>query len=264
MRSLTGMPNVDGSWPFVTARGDTLPGQHDGTPLLKRWMDELFGVLQAAMNGAGLTPSGTADIAGAVTGDIESCQVLQAIQAMFMPAGIILPLASATIPTGARLLACNGQVVSSSSYPRLVANTYCGNANNATAPAFYKTSDAGGTTRSTSGGYFVLPDLRGCFLRGYDPTEEQDPDGSLRQIGSLQGDVVGNHSHEGLHCDTGPMDVDLVKLEDYGFTSTPGSDTYYVTANPAVPLRVDTDDSGTGILTETRPVNNAFQWCITY
>ncbi len=37
-------------------------------------------------------------------------------------------------------------------------------------------------------GKATTPDMRGCFVRGYDPTGEVDPDGESRDIGSLQVD----------------------------------------------------------------------------
>jgi hypothetical protein len=67
---------------------------------------------------------------------------------------------------GDRLLLLVGQVVTISSYQDLCDAIYCGDADNATAPCFYKTSDAGGTTRSTSGTYMVMLDARGLPFKG--------------------------------------------------------------------------------------------------
>jgi hypothetical protein len=67
---------------------------------------------------------------------------------------------------GDRVLLLQGQVISIASYTRLVAACYVGDPSNPTAPAFYKTSDAGGTTRDTAGGFFVLPDTRAVNLKG--------------------------------------------------------------------------------------------------
>ena len=44
-------------------------------------------------------------------------------------------------------------------------------------------------------GYLKLPDLRGKFLRGLDPSGTGDPDGAKRTVGSFQGDQVGSHPH---------------------------------------------------------------------
>jgi hypothetical protein len=67
---------------------------------------------------------------------------------------------------GDRLLLLVGQVVTISSYQDLCDAVYCGDADNATAPCFYKTSDAGGTIRSTVGNYMVMPDGRGLTWEG--------------------------------------------------------------------------------------------------
>jgi hypothetical protein len=67
---------------------------------------------------------------------------------------------------GDRLLLLVGQVVTISSYQDLCDAVYCGDVDNATASCFYKTSDAGGTTRSTSGTYMVMPDARGLSFKG--------------------------------------------------------------------------------------------------
>jgi hypothetical protein len=51
-------------------------------------------------------------------------------------------------------------------------------------------------------GSSILPDLRGCVLRGYDPNGFRDPDGAGRAIGSIQSDagrnVTGAFSTEAL------------------------------------------------------------------
>jgi hypothetical protein len=65
-----------------------------------------------------------------------------------------------------RLLPLEGQVISISLYQDLCQCVYVGDSLNASAPAFYKTSNSTGTTRSTSGSYMVLPDARGIFIRG--------------------------------------------------------------------------------------------------
>jgi len=67
---------------------------------------------------------------------------------------------------GDRFILYQGQVIYIPLYSNFVSKTYVGDANNATAPAFYKTSDAGGTTRNVAGPYFVLPDSRAMSLKG--------------------------------------------------------------------------------------------------
>jgi hypothetical protein len=98
---------------------------------------------------------------------------------------------------GDRVLLLQGQVILISDYPLLVAATYCGNASNGTAPAFYKTSDAGGTTRSTAGTYFVLPDARGLSLKniGNATINTRTKTGPV-SLGEKQEDQAQGHWHD--------------------------------------------------------------------
>ena len=41
-----------------------------------------------------------------------------------------------------------------------------------------------------------LPDFRGYFLRGVDPSGTVDPGGKTHTVGSLQGDEIGDHEHD--------------------------------------------------------------------
>lgn len=88
------------------------------------------------------------------------------LKAELLPAGTILPVMFTTIPTGAKLLLLHGQEIPIIGlYSTLFANTYCGDVNNPTAPAFYCTNGAGVRTLPSSGGtHFVLPDARGLPL----------------------------------------------------------------------------------------------------
>jgi hypothetical protein len=42
---------------------------------------------------------------------------------------------------------------------------------------------------------FVLPDLRGLFIRGYDKEGVRDPEGKTRKFGGVQNDELGSHTH---------------------------------------------------------------------
>lgn len=86
------------------------------------------------------------------------------------PPGSIMPFAGATAPTG--WLMCNGQALSSATYPSLfsVLGTTWGNGSSGI--------NAGGGTN------FNVPDLRGEFLRGQDNGRGVD---SGRTLGSAQG-----------------------------------------------------------------------------
>ena len=93
-------------------------------------------------------------------------------------AGEIASFAMKTPPAG--WLKANGAAVNLSVYSRLVA-IYCGNTDNATAGWGYRCTDPANptTTRSTAGGYIVLPDGRGEFMRGFDDGRTVDPGRSM-------------------------------------------------------------------------------------
>jgi hypothetical protein len=154
--------NTDGaSFPDTKAVNVTAPGAGDGTEFVELLVNDIWGRAQALMDYAGLTPDG-------VTEAPDTAQFLEALAkgyAIGPGIGVTYWKSGTPIANGDRVLLLQGQVILISSYPLLVAAIYCGDANNATAPAFYKTSDAGGTTRSTSGTYLVLPDLRGLSLK---------------------------------------------------------------------------------------------------
>ncbi len=106
---------------------------------------------------------------------------------VLIPAGAIMPYAGSTAPPGWVL--CDG-------------TQYDG-----TLPEFTRLFDAVGLTFGGSGNMFNVPDLRGQFLRGLDPSGTIDPNGASRTLGSMQGfatiglagggstDVAGTHYH---------------------------------------------------------------------
>lgn len=262
MKSFTGMPNTEGiNHPLIVPKGDTFPGDKLGTPLLAWWLKEVFGFLQASMNGASIIPSGDADVAGSTDGDIEDCQVLQAIQVMFATPGEIVGFPSDAIPTGARLLPLEGQDIAVADYPRLISAVYCGNTANATAPAFFRHT---GMVRSTSGTSMRLPDYRGMFLRGRDASAAIDPDGATREYGDTQKDAIDNHTHTGVYIAEG-VGVDT---EVTAVTADDGSSTtrMFAVGSPSgdslVTGSVTTATADTA--NETRPTNTVVRWCIRY
>ena len=180
--------NFAGTFPNATAINSTGPATSDGTEfiaaMINNWM---FGWYQNLLSRAGLTPDEVVESSSA-------SQVLEAMQKGFagMPAGIVLQWHLAQTPGtfGARAIELNGQGILISSYQDLVDNVYVGDGNNATASAYFKATDATGTTRSTSGTYLILPDTRGYVPRGLDVAAAVDPDGASRDIGNLQADAM--------------------------------------------------------------------------
>src|SRR4030042_3471083 len=159
--------NYDGAWPDILAKNVAAPGADDGTEFIASLInDGIWGWQQALMDGAGLSPNGITEAAG-------GSQILTAFEHKYaLGAGIKIMYEKNGTPAanGDRVLLLQGQVIALASYTALVAACYVGDGNNPTAPAYYKTSDAGGTTRDTSGGYFVLPDHRAMSPKGVGTT----------------------------------------------------------------------------------------------
>jgi len=114
------------------------------------------------------------------------------------PAGQVIPNMFTQDPAtlGIRQVNFIGQVVEIADYQEACDNLYVGDANNATAPAFYKTSDSGGVTRSTSGAYMVFPDTRGLSLKhiGNATISGRVKTGPV-SLGEAQEDGVQDHLH---------------------------------------------------------------------
>lgn len=154
--------NTDGSaFPDTQAVNVSAPGAGDGTEFIALMVNDIWGRAQALMDYAGLTPDGVTEAPG-------TAQIIEAIGRGFSVGpgfGVQYWKAGTPAANGDRVLLLQGQVILISSYPELVAACYVGDGNNATAATFYKTSDAGGTTRDTAGTYFVLPDARGLSMK---------------------------------------------------------------------------------------------------
>lgn len=54
---------ADANYPYASAKDETSPGAGDGTPYFKARADDLFGLQQALLRAASITPSGNADTA---------------------------------------------------------------------------------------------------------------------------------------------------------------------------------------------------------
>jgi len=176
-------------YPYGSARNITISGDDTGTPWEKVLVNDWVGFGQALLDEADIVPTGDPD-------EVGDSQYLTAIRRIAGYPGLIQTLALNVDPAtvGLRILLLRGDVVAVADYQALVTATYVGDVDNASADGFYKTSDAGGTIRSTSGTYFVLPDFSGRFLRAIDVAGTIDPDAD-RTMANNQGATVVSHWH---------------------------------------------------------------------
>jgi len=249
MKDPAGVLNASGAFPSVIAVDNATPGL--GTGFEELWVTDAWGFFQALMSAAGFTPSGSAETA-------TTSQLLEAVRYLAGNPGEIVYWAGPTIPSGMRLLALEGQVIAISSYAKLVENVYCGDANNLTAPAFYKTSDAAGTTRSIAGTYMVLPDARGYFIRGIDAAGTIDPEAG-RLAGATQAASIASHDHDTIKVGSSTLYAEKA--------ASAGAAKVNLTLTPtgSIPKTSNTGTGiGTGTSNETRPDNLAFKICIRY
>lgn len=143
------------------------------------------------------------------------------------PPGTVIMLAATNIPTGYRLLKCNGATISRTAYADLFSVI--------------------GTTFGVGDGVntFRLPDLRGEFLRGWDDGRGID---AGRSLGSWQTDEFRSHDHDVIN--TG-ADGSVRGHFFYGDRGIQGR------------LQPDNVTQKAGGL-ETRPRNYALLACIRY
>ena len=153
--------NYTGTFPNYQAVNVSAPGIGDGTEFVAALVNDIWGRAQALLHYAGMIPN-------CVQEAPDTAQILTALSRGYgigPGIGVIYWKNGTPAINGDRVILLQGQVIEISSYPLLAAAVYVGDANNAAAPAFYKTSDSGGATRSTSGAYLVLPDARGLTLK---------------------------------------------------------------------------------------------------
>jgi hypothetical protein len=156
MIDLTTVANISGTFPNIVTVNETIPDAGDGTPLVKKWVDDHWGFQQAVLNHAGTTPSGVNESASV-------SQVLNGLISILSPVGSVIAWHGNVLPQtlGHRLLHLDGSGVLRSSYTDLDAACYVGDANNndSNYEAYYRADDSGGTSRNTSGIYLILPDM---------------------------------------------------------------------------------------------------------
>jgi hypothetical protein len=188
--------NYTGSFPNIEAQNVTAPGAGDGTEFVAALVNDIWGRAQALLDYAGLTPDGVQEAP-------DTAQILTALSKGYgigPGIGVIYWKNGTPAANGDRVILLQGQVITIASYPLLAAAVYVGDANNATAPAFYKTSDAGGTTRSTSGTYMVMPDTRAVSLKGVgNQTINTRVKTGPASVGSLIEDTMQGHWHNAYY-----------------------------------------------------------------
>jgi hypothetical protein len=254
--------NVTGTFPDVEAINASGAGTTDGTEFIATMVNNwMFGVQQALLDYADIIPNGVVEAAGA-------SQVLDAWQKSFgigpgMLVGWFLDEDPAT--TGHRVLLLEGVNIVHADYPELRDAVYVGDANNATAGCFYKSSDSGGTIRDTSGIYLVLPDLRGRVLRGLDLSGLTDPDGASRTVGDEQEDAFQGHRFE--YQDTvnqWTLGRALIGQSGTGFGAFALSKGSYAEDTTRQRFATDSINGTPRISSETRMKNISIRYGITY
>lgn len=215
---LASFTNTDGSaFPNTEAVNVSAPGAGDGTEFVALLVNDIWGRAQAIMDYAGLTPDGVMEAPGTAQIIEALCKGLGVGPGM----GVMYWKNDTPAALGDRVLLLQGQVIPIATYPLLAAAVYCGDANNATAPAFYKTSDAGGTTRSTAGTYLVLPDTRGLSLKGIgNATVNTRTKTGPASLGEVQEDQMQGHWHK-IYDTTSGSSQGLSPASSRALTVTP-------------------------------------------
>jgi len=218
--------NVVGGFPLTAAKNSSTGVSTDGTPYVADYLNDIWQLLQGLMDRSGaMTPSGTVESyvqigsgsaagLGSIVGN-PAMQHLQSMQAHFgAPGEIVMDFfglaGSALGFQGHRVFALTGQVMDGWAYPDVWYNCWVGAAANPGATIFYTTSDAGGTTRATTGltvngvtggRYLVLPDCRGLSPIGLG-TNTKFGMGSLptfasggSTLGAYLADMMQAHQH---------------------------------------------------------------------
>jgi hypothetical protein len=254
--------NTDGAaFPNTKAINVSVPGANDGTEFKALMVIDHWGARQNLMFLAGLTPNGSSETVGL-------SQFYTCLLYLCMPVGSILMSHSNSDPTtlGYRFLNLVGGGVLRTSYPDLDAACYVGDGNNGSADYWYRSDDAGGTIRNIAGAYIQIADLRGAFVRGYDPTVTRDPDGATRVFPDFQKFAFQTHQHEVTTIATAYNAVANRTLDVgstfTGFEALPSSSTIRLRANqnivkygaPDVEFNVD----------ETRSSNVQVKYWIRY
>jgi hypothetical protein len=255
--------NATGTFPDTTAQNVSVPGAGDGTEFVAAVLDDTWGFHQALLAYAGITPDDVTEAAG-------TSQMVEALKKCFgHPGEVVMWHGVEDDPYaefGCKLIPLEGQCIAVADYPDLVEAVYVGDGNNATYPLYYRCDNSNGTVRNTAGVYLKLADMRGMFVRGYDATGENDPDGATRRFPGWTGTFseyqpfsLQTHVHE-ITCDDGfAVSTHLTEfpagIEDLPSRRGGGGDYELIADNITV------GDHNTD---ETRVSNVQVKFCIRY
>lgn len=186
-------------------------------------------------------PQGVQGVQGP-TGEKGSTGCTGPINSVILPPGAIMLFGSTQPPQG--WLECDGSNVLISDYPNLFLAIGC-------------------SFGCVPAPYFVLPDLRGYFVRGWSNTSSLD---SGRVFGSTQQQQLQRHKHIASNNDC--QNYSLVNGVGTGNYNTWCDTNGIATNQPGGALTGDgtqvnanTDDNA-NVGAETRPVNIALMYCI--
>ena len=178
-------------------------------------------------------------------------------------AGMIGYFARNSAPVG--YLKANGAAINATTYANLATAIYVGDTLNPTALFGYKCTDPLNptTTRSTSGSYIVIPDLRGEFIRGWDDARGID---TGREFGSAQkGTLVGGYDNDNSFAEIGILPNKATR--DYGGDSITNPSEYGITEvvwGAGISRNIWSTSFVNHWYTITRPRNIALLACIKY
>jgi hypothetical protein len=171
-----------------------------------------------------------------------------------------------------RCLPVAGQIIEISQYQDLCNIKYCGDAANATADWWYKTSDPEGLIRDTAGSYMRVIDRRGVFVRPagtnskYKCADDTPYDGGSigKHIGDAARPLYGNVIIRGATQPTMAIDADgvFIIFEDSSFYSVAPSNDIVPTSR----ISFNTDFLGSSYprANENRPASISSFLCIKY
>lgn len=127
----------------------------------------------------------------------EYCFILEQLKKdlgnQLLPVGCIMMFPNERVPDG--FMPCDGRELPIASYPELYA--VIGHTFKPSEPSSLDLFKKGKTAKSTNASktVFHLPDMRGLFVRGWDPERNVDSD-TDRKFGGMQEDAFQGHAHD--------------------------------------------------------------------